>query len=146
MTRIARACVVIGLSGCYGYYAPVHPQLVGRDLEIILTDSGSAALASRIGFSVEAVDGRLRSDSADVYSLSVGSTRRRDGIENSWQGELIDIPHRFVASVSERRFSRARTTLFTMALTGTVIAMKSIFGVSGGSNAPGTTPGAPGPR
>lgn len=143
---MARACVLFGLGGCYGYYAPTNRHLVDRDLEIILTDSGSVVLASRIGFAVQAVDGRLRSDSADVYSLSVGSTRRRDGIENSWQGEVIDIPHPFVASVSERRFSNARTTLFAIALTGTVIAMKSIFGVSGGSNAPGTTPGAPGPR
>jgi len=139
-------CCLASLSACYGFYVPESPRLTGRDLEFMLTDSGSVMLTSRVGPAVQAVDGRLITDTAGVYSLAVQSTRRRDGMENGWRGELVEIPHPFVASVAERRFSAARTTLFAGAMTAALIAIKGIFAGTGGSNSPGGVPGGPNPR
>lgn len=144
--RTTGLCCLASLSACYGFYVPDTARLTGRDLEFMLTDSGSVVLAPRVGPAVQAVDGRLLTDTAGVYSLAVQSTRRRDGIENGWRGELVNIPHLFVASVAERRFSPARTTLFAGAMTAALVAIKGIFGGSGGSNAPGGIPGGPNPR
>jgi hypothetical protein len=150
MNRFLRAttglCCLTLFNGCYGLYAPQSPRLAGRDLELTLTDSGSVMLTPRVGIAVRAVDGRLLTDSAGVYAMAVGSTRRRDGIENGWRGELVEIPHVFVASLAERRFSTARTTLFAGAVTVALVAIKGIFGGSGGSNSPGGVPGGPSPR
>lgn len=131
---------------CYGLYPPQNSQLTGRDLELVLTDSGSVMLTPRVGLSVEAVTGKLLTDSAGVYSMSVESTRRRDGIENGWRGERVDVPHVFVSSLAERRFSAARTTLFAGAMTAALVAIKGIFAGAGGSNSPGGVPGGPNPR
>ncbi len=147
LVRTATGLFCLGTSlGCYGLYAPETSTLTGRDLELMLTDSGSAMLIPRVGASVEAVSGRLLTDSAGVYSLSVESTRRRDGVENGWRGERVDIPHALVASLAERRFSPARTTLFAGAITAALVVIKGIFGGSGGSNSPGGVPGGPNPR
>ncbi|HJP58997.1 MAG TPA: hypothetical protein VJ865_03335 [Gemmatimonadaceae bacterium] len=144
--RITGLYCLASLSACYGFYAPDSARLTGRDLEFMLTDSGSVMLASRVGPAVEAVDGRLLTDTAGVYSMAVQSTRRRDGLENGWRGELVQIPHPFVASVAERRFSPARTTLFAGAMTAALVALKSVFAGAGGSNSPGGIPGGPNPR
>jgi len=137
---------LVFMSSCYGLYAPESARLTGRDLEFMLTDSGSVMLTPRVGPAVQAVDGLLVTDTAGVYSLAVQSTRRRDGMENGWRGELVEIPHLFVASVAERRFSPARTTLFAGAMTAALVAIKGIFAGSGGSNSPGGVPGGPNPR
>ena len=146
LRKFAGIFCLSSVSGCYGFYAPGTPRLAGRDLELVLTDSGSVMLAPRVGLAVQAVDGRLLTDSAGIYSLAVQSTRRRDGMENGWRGERLEVPHSFVASLAERRFSAARTTLFAGAMTAALIAIKGIFGGSGGSNAPGGVPGGPSPR
>lgn len=142
----AGLCCLCTTASCYGLYAPQSSQLTGRDLELVLTDSGSVMLMPRVGASVQAVTGRLLTDSAGVYSVSVESTRRRDGVESGWRGERVDIPHPFVSSLSERRFSAARTTLFAGAMTVALVAIKTIFGGAGGSNSPGGIPGGPNPR
>lgn len=145
--RTATGCFCLGATaGCYGLYAPENSHLAGRDLELSLTDSGSVMLTPRVGLSVESIAGRLLTDSAGVYAMSVESTRRRDGIENGWRGERVDVPHVFVSSLAERRFSAARTTLFAGALTAALIAIKGIFAGAGSSKSPGGVPGGPSPR
>jgi hypothetical protein len=145
--RTTTGLTCLGASfGCYGLYAPQSSRLTGRDLELQLTDSGSVMLTPRVGLSVESIAGRLLVDSAGVYAMSVESTRRRDGIENSWRGERLDVPHVFVSTLAERRFSAARTTLFAGAMTAALIAIKGIFAGAGSSNSPGGVPGGPTPR
>lgn len=146
LRKTSAVVVLTALNGCYGFYAPQSPRLAGRDLELTLTDSGSVMLTPRVGVAVQSVDGRLLTDSAGVYAMAVQSTRRRDGMENGWRGELVEIPHVFVASLAERRFSTARTTLFAGALTIALVAIKGIFAGAGGSNSPGGVPGGPSPR
>jgi hypothetical protein len=99
-------------TGCYGYYEPATSNLTGHQLQLSITDSGAVILAPQVGFGIEAVNGRLIADTASRYVVSVSGIRRRDGLESDWRGESVNIPHAFVSTVMERRFSRARTTLF----------------------------------
>jgi hypothetical protein len=133
----------IALVGCFGYYQPTTTDLEGRRVQVSLTDAGSVALAPRLGRNVADVEGTVAADSANAYILSVLGTKRRDGQESDWSGERVAIPRDIVSTVRERRFSRSRTTLFTVLTAAFLIASKQAFGSGGGSNAPGTTPGGP---
>ena len=139
---IAAVAGIIG-SGCFGYYQPSTADLEGRRIQLSLTDAGSAMLAPQLGPSVAEVEGVVDDDSAGVFGVSVLGITRRDGQENDWRGERISISRSIVASVKERRFSRARTTLFTVLSVAGVIATKQAFGNGGGANAPGGTPSGP---
>jgi hypothetical protein len=150
MTRLraseAIALAIAGImgTGCFGYYRPITPDLAGRRVQLSLTDSGAVVLAPRLGNEIESVDGTLTADSAGEYTVAVVSTKRRDGQENDWRGEPVRIPHTLVSTVSERRFSRARTMLFATATSIALAATKHAFGGGGGANAPGGTPTGPG--
>ena len=150
MTRVRVSKAVVAVlaslagSGCFGYYQPITTDLAGRRIQVSLNDSGSVVLAPRLGPGVEAVQGLLAADSANQYVVSVLTTRRRDGQESDWRGERVVVPYALVSSVSERRFSRARTAVFAT-LTGIALgASKRAFGGGGGATAPGTTPSQPG--
>ena len=136
-----------GATGCYGYYQPMTSNLAGHQLQLSITDSGAVILAPQVGFGIEAVDGKLVADSASRYIVSVSGIRRRDGLESDWRGESVNIPHALVSTVMERRFSRARTTLFAVATTIAMVAVKHAFGGAGGATSPGGSPGnGGGPR
>lgn len=134
-------------TGCYGYYQPVNSNLTGHQIQLSITDSGAVILAPQVGVGIEAVDGRLVTDSAARYVISVSGIRRRDGVEADWRGEPVYIPHALVSSVMEKRFSRARTTLFAVATTIALATVKHAFGGAGGATAPGGSTGnGGGPR
>jgi hypothetical protein len=130
--------------GCYGYYQPMTPSLMGHQVQLSITDSGAVVLAPQVGYGIESVDGRLLADTASRYVVSVTGVHRRDGLESDWKGEPVAIPHSLVSTVMERRFSRARTTLFALAGTIAMVAVKHAFGGAGGANAPGGSTGTGG--
>ena len=141
------AVTALSGTGCYGYYQPVNSNLTGHQIQLSLTDSGAVVLAPQVGLGIESVDGKLVTDSAARYIVSVSGIRRRDGIEADWRGEPVYIPHALVSSVMERRFSRARTTLFAVATTIALATVKHAFGGAGGATAPGGSTGnGGGPR
>jgi hypothetical protein len=135
-------------SGCYEYLeVPATPGLAGHEVQLSITDSGSVVLASQVGYGIEAVDGKLISDSDMRYQVAVTSIRRRDGQESDWNGESVNIPHSLVSTIMERRFSRARSTLFAAATTMAMLVAKRAFGGTGGATVPGGNPGGgTGPR
>lgn len=138
------AAASFSLTACYGYYEPAAQNLTGHQLQLSITDSGSVVLAPQVGFGIEAVDGRLVADTASRYLVSVTGIRHRDGMENGWKGEPVYIPHSLVSGVMERRFSRARTTLFAAVTTIAMVGVKHAFGGAGGATAPGPGPGGGG--
>lgn len=141
------ACTGLGATGCYDYYQPATPDLAGHEVQLSITDSGSVVLAPQVGYGIEAVDGKLISDSDVRYQVAVTGIRRRDGQESGWNGESVDIPHSVVSTVMERRFSRVRTTLFVAATTIAMVTARRAFGGAGGATAPGGSPGGgSGPR
>ncbi len=140
------ALTMVGGTACYGYYPPATANLAGRAIQVSLTDSGAVVLAPRLGNGIESVDGRVLADTISHLLLSVMGTQRRDGIENTWKGEPLDIPRSLVAGVMERRFSRARTALFVSATTIAMVAIKHAFGGAGGATSSGNTQPPPGPQ
>ncbi len=136
------------LSGCYEYLpVPATPDLAGHEVQLSITDSGSAVLAPQVGYGIEAVDGKLVSDTDMRYQVAVTSIRRRDGQESDWNGESVNIPHSIVSTIMERRFSRARSTLFAAATTMAMVVARRAFGGTGGATTPGGNPaGGTGPR
>jgi hypothetical protein len=137
----------LSATGCYGYYQPITPNLAGHVVQFSITDSGSVVLAPQVGYGIEAVDGKLIADSDMRYLVAVTGIRRRDGLESGWKGESVNIPHSVVSTVMERRFSRARTTLFAAATTIAMVAVKHAFGGAGGATSPGGNTGnGGGPR
>lgn len=116
----------------------------GDRVRLALTDSGAVALASQLGPATEEVSGRVLGDSAGAYRLSVLGTRRRGGVEMDWRGEQVKIPRILVARAEERRFSRKRTVLASVALVAVAVGIRQAFwgpgGVFGRSH-PGPSPG-----
>jgi hypothetical protein len=119
------------LGGCYGYYPPATPAPVGRDVELTLSDSGAVVLTRQIGPSAEAIRGRFATDSGNQIILSVTGVRQRDGNDVDWKGERVSIPRPLVIKVEERRFSRARTALFTGTIAIAAIALRQAFSGDG---------------
>jgi hypothetical protein len=150
VTRPGLLCVgfiAVLLSGCYEYLPPATPDLAGHEVQLSITDSGSAVLAPQVGYGIEAVDGKLVSDTDMRYQVAVTSIRRRDGQESDWNGESVNIPHSIVSTITERRFSRARSTLFAAATTMAMVVARRAFGGTGGATTPGGNPaGGTGPR
>jgi hypothetical protein len=147
LIAVIAASTGMGATACYGYYQPSTPDLAGREVQLSITDSGSIVLAPQVGSRIEAVEGKVISDSDMRYQIAVTGIRRRDGQESDWNGEYVNIPHAIVSTVMERRFSRARTTLFAIATTFAMVTAKHAFGGTGGATVPGGSPGGgTGPR
>lgn len=133
------------LCGCYDYLpAPRTVPLAGRRIQVTLTDEGSAALAPQVGPSAEALGGTLLSDSEGSYVISVRTVRNRAGWETGWKGEEVRVPQRVVMRLEQRRLSKTRTTIGSIALVAALVAAQKAFGGPGGANVAGPSPGGPG--
>ena len=147
MRSIAVLTAAVLLSGCYEYLAPpTGSSLTGRRVNVTLTDMGSAALASQIGPSNDAIGGTLLADSGNVYVVSVVSVRARSGLESGWRGEQVAVPIQYVDRLEERTLSKRRTVLATILAGAALYSATKAFGGFGGSNAPGSTGGGTTPR
>jgi hypothetical protein len=118
---------------------------MGRRVQLSLTDSGAVAMASKVGPSVEAIEGSLLADSAGAYIVAVAVTRTRGGSEIDWRGERVAVAHPLVSSFAERRFSRSRSTfagaLMTAGVVAVTVGLRGGGDSSGGVPGPGKTPG-----
>ena len=142
--RLSLSLGALALScACYGYYAPPSTtDVVGRRVQLSLSDSGSVMLASQLGPASQAVEGQLVADSANQFLVSVVGVRRRSGEESDWKGEQVTIPRPFVTHVAERRFSFGRTALVSILTSGALLAAQQAFsgrgfGGGGGSSSGG---------
>lgn len=132
------ACGWLGGVGwaCYNYVplAPPAPA-PGSSLAVELTDSGTDVLGRYLGPNVALVDGRLLSVTPDSLALSVRSVTDREGIDHFWRGETVSLPRRLVATLSRRRLSVGRTTVFAAgAALGAVLVLRAFGVISSGSS------------
>jgi len=145
MNRVVRSLLLLPLlAGCYVYRPISGTTPVATDrVRLTLTDSGAVSLASELGPATAEVTGRVLRDSADAYVVSVVGTRRRGGAESDWRGEQVSIPRILVARAEERRFSRKRTVLASVAVVAALLGAREAFwgpgGVFGGAP-PGPSP------
>lgn len=148
MIGVFRAVLLAPLvAGCYVYRPVTESAPIARDrVRLTLTDSGAVSLASQLGPATEEVQGRVVTDSGGAYVVSVRGTRRRGGAETDWKGEQVTVPRILVARAEERRFSRTRTLLASLALVAVTIGAREAFWGPGGVFG-GAPPGpGPGPR
>jgi hypothetical protein len=132
-------------TACYEYLpARSATPLLGKRVQLSLTDSGSVVMASRVGPSVDAIEGNLLADSAGAYVVGVTLTRARSGAETDWRDERVVVPHPLVASFAERRFSRSRSTFAGALMSAGIVAVTVGLRGNGGSTGGGVpTPGHP---
>ena len=138
---------VILLAGCHRY-EPVTGSTVARgsSVAVSLTDFGTANLGRLLGMGVGTVEGNLVSASDSVYTLAVQVVRQRNGIETFWRGEQVAIPRTDVAEIRQRRFSRSKSALATVAILAAAFgAVEAFIGTGSGSPSPGGSGGG-GPR
>jgi hypothetical protein len=132
--------------GCYGYYPSTTPAPVGRDVAITLSDSGAFTLARQIGPSATAISGRFTADSANPIVLSVTGVRQSNGNDVDWKGERLVVPRPLVTKLEERRFSRARTVLFSGVVAVGLVAIRQALSGDGFASLGSGKPTQTGPK
>ena len=88
----------------------------GGRVRVVLSERGSATVASSVGPRGEAIDGRLTSSSDSALVLSVTQVTRIGGVEEPWKGESVVVPRDAIAVVQREKISTLRTALFSTAI------------------------------
>lgn len=135
------------LASCHRY-EPVTAATVatGSSVSVSLTDYGTANLGRLLGMGVGTIEGNLVTVSDSAYTIAVQLVRQRNGIETFWRGEQVAIPRVDVAEIRQRRISRSKSALATVALLAAAYgAVEAFIGTGAGSPPPGG-PGGGGPR
>lgn len=100
------------MTGCYTY--PVRPLTEVTPPAIVsaeISDVGRVALSEAVGTGVSRVDGKVvQNDSA--LRLMITQVQFMNGIASKWQGQELSLRPVDVRTVSQRTFSRQRTTIF----------------------------------
>ncbi|GAC1517287.1 MAG: hypothetical protein NVS1B4_16940 [Gemmatimonadaceae bacterium] len=135
-------------TGCYTERPALTGELpVGGSVAIAVTDRGRVALEPTVGPGVSRLIGTLGSVSDSTITLRLSEVEFIAASTASWAGEAVTIARDHVASVAERRISRARTGVAIAAtVAGVALLVRSISLAVGGRDG-GTTlvpiPGAP---
>jgi len=117
--RILMAAVPVLLAGtgCYEYgVASVGRVETGQTVHVVLSQSGSAALAPTIGPNATTLDGRILRGDAGQLTLAVTQIERSVGPEEFMRNEAITVPTQSAESITVRRLDRPRTFLAIGAL------------------------------
>jgi hypothetical protein len=147
-SAIGTALVLTTLLASCHRYEPVTAATVasGSSVAVSLTDYGTANLGRLLGMGVGTVEGNLVSVSDSAYTLTVQVVRQRNGVETFWRGERVAIPRTDVAEIRQRRFSRSKSALATVAVLAAAFgAVEAFIGTGSGSPSPGGSGGG-GPR
>lgn len=146
--RILVAVVLVSTIGACHRYEPVTAATVdrGANVSVTLTDFGTANLGRLLGMGVGTVEGELLSLSDSALTVAVQLVRQRDGIETFWKGERVTIPRLDVAEIRQRRFSKGKSAVATMAVIAAAVgAVEAFIGTGSGGSSP-TGGGGGGPR
>jgi len=134
MHRIALLLTLVVLTGCFSYAHTPGPAPLGRDVEIELTDAGSANMARLVGPNVISIRGRTTEVRGDSLHLAVESILKRRGTDELWSNEPLAIAHSDISSVSTRRFSVARSSLLALTVIGGAVVVLTTDIVEGGGS------------
>jgi hypothetical protein len=131
-TLMAAVPALAAGTGCYEYNAAsVTGVRPGETVHLVLSPSGSTALATAIGPNATTLDGRiLRGDSGQL-TLAVTQIERSVGPEEFMRDEAITIPTQHTASIAVRRLDRPRTFLTVGALVAGVFLAHVVSEQSG---------------
>ena len=153
---LLRAAVLAALlTGCYdltpvtvtptGFAAAVP---VGRHVEAVLSEQGTAALTARVGPGAGTLLGTVTRFTSDTVEIALTEVRTRTGVAYFLQGAVIPIGRTDLAQLRVRALNRPRTAI--AAALGVTAAGWIIYGVrfggdgrpepGGGGGTPALTP------
>ena len=106
-------------AGCYSLQpaAAATPE-PGTRLSFAINDAGRVALGGSMGPELRRVNGSLNSKEGDDYFVNVSGVDLMYGGFQTWAGETVRINSSYVSAVYERKFSKGRTILATVAAVG----------------------------
>ena len=145
-----RAAVAVAfgtlLAGCHTYVPLNTPTPVpGMYVAATLTESGSVEVSSHLGPDAGVVRGRLLDDGQEGMTLSVQSVGLRRGVELTWRGEAVTLPHATIARVETRRLSKGRSLLLLVAGATAFVALARTFDLTAHGTGGVLAPNGPGP-
>jgi hypothetical protein len=138
--------VLLGVAACYKYTPVPSPIPVGTRVAVELNDQGRADLRGVIGPAISRLEGSLLHNSDTAFVLNVMETRGLSGQLNRWSGETVSLRREYVQQVTERRFSRSRTTVAALVSAAGVLAFiitRNLLGF-GGEDVSNVPPGGNG--
>jgi hypothetical protein len=87
--------------------------------------------AQMIGPGTESVEGSIVASDDSAYRLAVSSVKPLRGPRVRWSGEQVDVRRSYVATVSEKRLSRGRTAVFSIAVAFVTLSTMVYFDILG---------------
>jgi hypothetical protein len=135
------AALLLCLSACYTQH-PLGAPVPEPGMRIIaqVTDSGTVAMANKIGSGALEVEGVVVAADADVWNLQLLRVDQRGGVSTSWNRELVSFPRYALANSRVKLFSRKRSWMTAGILTASAILAAKLFGAAGADEMPGGTP------
>jgi len=131
-TLMAAVPVLVAGAGCYEYNTTsVERVQPGETVHVVLSPSGSTALASAIGPNATTLDGRILRQDPSELTLAVTQIERSVGPEEFMRDEAIAVPTQHAASITVRRLDRPRTFL-TVFLAHVATQQAGVVTVKGG--------------
>ena len=128
--------------GCYTA-VPITGEATrpGTRVHVDLTDAGTVDMAREVGPRIRTLMGDVATVTDGELVVAMRSVTDVRGIESYWTGEQVTVPRRDIAALKERRLSRQKTTMFTVAiLVGLVLTARSFGLFAGGDEHRGDLP------
>ncbi len=135
MRRRLVASLTLGffiVSAC-STYAPITLQNAPQvgTVRLALSDDARGQSFGQLGSQIQSIEGKVRSVSDSGIAISASEVARVDAEDQSYRGETVLIPPRYVVAVSQKRVQVGRSVLLAALITGGAIWIGNSLG--GGS-------------
>jgi hypothetical protein len=108
-----------------------------------ITDTGSAAMASKIGPGAREVEGVVVDADGTAWDLQVIRVDYRGGTSTLWNRERVTFPRYALTNASERAFNKKKSWVVAGLITGTALLAARLFGALGFGGGSGGEPPPP---
>lgn len=143
------ASVLASSTGCYTYPARTASEVNPPALVTVdVTDAGRLDLSDQMGTEVKTIEGQVVQRSDSALRLMVTEVSFLNGTSNKWQGQEVTIRPIDVKSLSQRTYSRQRTMVAALVLTGLIaltVATKGFTTIFSGDPSKDPNGGGPPP-
>ncbi len=136
-------------TGCYTYPARAASEVNPPALVTVdVSDAGRVGLSDQMGTEVKRIEGQVVQRSDSALRLMVTEVRFLNGTSNKWQGQVVTIRPIDVKALSQRTYSRQRTVIAALVLSGLIaltVATKGFTTLFGGDPSKDPNGGGPPP-
>jgi hypothetical protein len=104
-------------------YTSVSPGVAPESgtVRLSMNDAGRTEALPRLGGQVTSVEGEVRSISDSSVTIAVTEVSRASSDAESYHGEAVTIPSRYIGAIEKKRVQVARSLLVAAALIGGAI-------------------------